>query len=804
MGPYCMKNTALSYFLVTFMLGLLSFAPTAYGDFSDVTTAAIGTSAFAAASPSWADFNNDGLVDIGAGYHPMRNNGNGGGSQYTFTNVGGIPENDHGIFGDYDKDGDVDYFMTGVGRVYENNGGNFTLQQQFTGLPPNGEGAAWLDINGDTYLDIYLGAHESPTFVHHSDQVWLNNQNGTFTKQATFNPPTGAAYGVTTADWDQDGDVDVYVSNYRLQNNFLWRNDGSGNFTNVAFSHSAHGGQGHSVGSAFGDFNNDGLIDLFAGNFAHSGQPESRFLINRGPDFDYQFLDADTDNNGKPGNQAGVAYVESYASPTFGDIDNDGDLDLFFSTVYQENSRLWRNQFVETGNLTFTDITTDWNINTIIGNAQTTFGAFGDYNEDGFLDLLSANKLLENDGTHNGASLAGNHWLKVNLVGNPHFDATAIGTQVRIAVPGLGTLTRQVEGAVGAQGNQNDHDLHFGLGTHSGPVQLEIMWPNGFTEFVGVSSLDQMVTISPSFSDDAWSNTSGGSWTDASNWFGGVVPNGNADMAQLSGSIGAPATILIDTFVTVEHLTFNNPNTYAVSGVGVLALDSAGGDATVDVVSGNHKFQVDVVLGDNTSIDVASGATIEFNNELHLNGLTLTKTGAGELVINNEVVAGGGNFVCAGGTCTGAPLVAGSMASVGAVVSPGNGVGAIQVNGDFSMDEASTLLVEIGGTTALTGHDLLYVGGALEANGTLEVVLANGFSPNAGDEFDVLDFASIVGEFSLDLPDLAGNLIWDTAQLHSTGALSVTAVPEPASAATMLCGLLGFSVYRQRKGTRCS
>ena len=166
-------------------------------------------------------------------------------------------------------------------------------------------------------------------------------------------------------------------------------------------------------------------------------------LMNKGASQDYKFDDVGT---------KGVAFVESYASPTFGDIDNDGDLDLYFATVYSDNSKLWKNNFVETGNLNFTDISATWNINSIVGGQQTTFGAFGDYNNDGFLDLFTANKLLENDGTDNGSSRSSNSWLKVRLEGNPTYDATAIGSQVRIEVPGLGTLTRQVEGAVGDWG----------------------------------------------------------------------------------------------------------------------------------------------------------------------------------------------------------------------------------------------------------------------------------------------------------------------------------------------------------------
>ena len=90
----------------------------------------------------------------------------------------------------------------------------------------------------------------------------------------------------------------------------------------------ALGGNGHSIGAAWGDFDNDGWIDLFAGNFSRPGQPQSRFLRNRGPETGFTFDDKGT---------CGLHWQESYASPAVGDYDNDGDLDLM------SGGRLWRN-----------------------------------------------------------------------------------------------------------------------------------------------------------------------------------------------------------------------------------------------------------------------------------------------------------------------------------------------------------------------------------------------------------------------------------------------------------------------------
>ena len=120
------------------------------------------------------------------------------------------------------------------------------------------------------------------------------------------------ARGVSACDFDQDGDLDVYVSNYRLQPNILWQNDGKGNLTDItgAFGALANGhgfGGGHSIGAAWGDFDNDGNIDLFAGNFAHKdsrgNQPESVWLRNTGKENQYKF-----ENKG----QGGVFYQESF------------------------------------------------------------------------------------------------------------------------------------------------------------------------------------------------------------------------------------------------------------------------------------------------------------------------------------------------------------------------------------------------------------------------------------------------------------------------------------------------------------
>ena len=111
--------------------------------------------------------------------------------------------------------------------------------------------------------------------------------------------------------------------------------------------------------------------------------------------------------------------------------------------------------------------------------------AWGDYDNDGDLDLLSGGRLFRNPGNSN-------HWLKVRLEGGGRVNRAAIGTQVRIRLGGR-ILTRQVEGATG-EGNQNDLTLHFGLGGHNDRVELEIRWPDGSTQKLN-TPVDQCIAV---------------------------------------------------------------------------------------------------------------------------------------------------------------------------------------------------------------------------------------------------------------------------------------------------------------------
>ncbi len=424
---------------------------------------------------AWADFDNDGWVDLFDGSALWRND------RGEFHQVAGVPLNDpmgHGTWGDFDNDGFVD-LSVGT-RLYRNNG-NGTLTdvsaRMLPPLPPTDATAnVWGDFDNDGYLDLYVAGGQV-TSEYFADVILFNKKGLAFTK-GWQDPAPRSGRSALTADFDRDGDLDVYVSNYRLGANYLFCNNGRGAFTDMAGEYGADGGGGHSIGSAWGDMDNDGHLDLFAGNFSHPGQPPSLFLRNGGPEGEYTFqvmsrLD-------------GPDWRESYAAPALGDIDNDGDLDLFLTTVYGgDRGRLYRNE----GSWRFVNATAGSGLNPNTGGQQASWA---DFDNDGDLDLITGasagvpGRLYRNNGNNNT-------WLKVKVEGGGRINRSAIGSQVRV-VAGDHVQVAQDEAASGRGGNANDPALHFGLGRHSGMLKVDVLWPDGMVTMIN-STPNQTLTV---------------------------------------------------------------------------------------------------------------------------------------------------------------------------------------------------------------------------------------------------------------------------------------------------------------------
>ncbi|MCH2130079.1 MAG: VCBS repeat-containing protein [Pirellulaceae bacterium] len=432
------------------------------GGFVNRTKEFTGEDEIGETSASFGDLNGDGYVDLSTALS-------------LFVNVQGKSYKRIGmgvtlIWGDVNNDGHLDYVtVPGSGALMLGDGkGGFQLGVR----PPGPFGAECIaasfgDINNDGLLDIYYGGGSGS-----QDTLW--RQAPEREEKWVRVIEEGGAYcrSVVACDFDEDNDIDFYASNYWLTPNWLWVSDGKGAVVNRAADLGAQGGSGHSIGACWGDVDNDGYFDLFAGNFAHSGQPESRFLRNTGPKNGYKFEDK---------GPAGVGYQESYASPTLGDYDNDGDLDLFFTTVYGHNAaRLYRND----GLWKFVDVTQEEGLQHLGATYQA---AWADVDNDGDLDLATNGKLFINQGNNN-------HWLKIRLQGDGKtVNRSAIGSRVRIQL-GDQTLSRQVEGGGVGQGNQNDLTLHFGLGEYTGDITYTVTWTNGSRQ-QGVTPVDRTIDI---------------------------------------------------------------------------------------------------------------------------------------------------------------------------------------------------------------------------------------------------------------------------------------------------------------------
>jgi len=176
-------------------------------------------------------------------------------------------------------------------------------------------------------------------------------------------------------DYDNDGDLDLFVANRNNQNNFLYLNNGNGTFTKVTSGSIVNDG-GDSQGGSWGDYDNDGDLDLFVAN--RNNQNNFLYLNNGNATFTKI-------SSGSIVNDGGHSEACSW-----GDYDNDGDLDLFVANRYNQNNFLYLNN----GNGTFTKVTSGSIVN---DGGDSQGGSWGDYDNDGDLDLFVANRNNQNN-----------------------------------------------------------------------------------------------------------------------------------------------------------------------------------------------------------------------------------------------------------------------------------------------------------------------------------------------------------------------------------------------------------------------
>ncbi len=480
--------------------------------FEDVTVL-LGLGGVKAGRVAWGDADGDGYDDLLLGGGRLFLNRRGEEFVEVTENCGlkgrGIRG---GVWADVDLDGDQDLFCAGNGgdeggdRLYINEGKNRDGGVQFRDATAQcslirdnypTEGAAWGDLQGDGRPDLYVANYELPgakTGEGTPDFLYVNLADPDSPLGFRFerlgpdsglNPPFGenlCGRGVNWGDFDGDGDQDIYVSNYRLQENFLWENSGAGQLKSRACFYGVAGLEndgwwGHTIGSEWGDFDNDGDLDLITANLAH---PRYIEFSNRTCLYENR-LDEDGIFREVRGGW-GIKYEETHSDPAWGDVDADGDLDLYLTSVYpNRRSFLYLNDLE---NQRFTDVT-------YLAGVRITNGwgcAFSDFDNDGDLDLAVGS----NEGVHLFRNLGTDrHWIEFDV----RAAGGAYGTRL-ILKRGQETQLREISGGKGTT-SQHSRIVYFGLGESDKPVNLEVHFPSGEVVSLKRLEVDRRIVITP-------------------------------------------------------------------------------------------------------------------------------------------------------------------------------------------------------------------------------------------------------------------------------------------------------------------
>ncbi len=401
-------------------------------------------------TPSWSmaagDFDRNGYNDLlyGGGNGVTFMQANSDGTSYTEISGSEYVFSQRSNFVDINNDGHLDAFVCHDVQptVYYINDGNGVLEF-FQG--PNDEGIS-SGIGGVAYdLAPYPGVQE------------------------------GGNYGSVWIDYDNDRDIDMFIAKCRggsvqWKNNELWRNNGDGTFSNVADvsgyyqgfypdgGHSNESNLGDPVqtwSSAWGDFNNDGFMDVYVGASA-AGDGGHKLMKNNG---DGTFTDV---TSGSGAEEAPWGIENNSA-----DVDNDGYIDILTNGGILLNN----------GDFTFTLYTAD----------APGPGAIGDANNDGFVDVFNGANLYLQEGNN------GNNWLKIATHGVTS-NINGIGARIEINSPGIGTQIRDVMSGSGFR-YMSSLNTHFGIGSDSSVNSITVYWPSGTVDVINNPGINTTIHV---------------------------------------------------------------------------------------------------------------------------------------------------------------------------------------------------------------------------------------------------------------------------------------------------------------------
>ncbi|NIR47685.1 T9SS type A sorting domain-containing protein [candidate division KSB1 bacterium] len=430
------------------------------------------------AGASAVDFNNDGLVDL---YNPGKlylNTGTEFQDVLLSTNIvegGGIFG---AIFGDYDNDGYLDVLFEDLpspSRLYRNNRDKtFTQTNNEANLFVRrlAQGSAWADFNRDGRLDLFVNNDRG------ENQLFKNVGNGGFqdiSKSAGVEIQ-GNSYGMAWGDYNNDGLPDIFVAPCSFVASqsvkHLFRNDGDETFTDV----SVQAGVSDSLaswGTVWLDYDNDGDLDIYIANTENQSRRGYNRLYRNEGDGTFSNVSAEAGVRGEPDeNSYGISTA---------DFDSDGWLDIYVANQNKPH-RLYRNN----GDGSFTDVSVSAGVTGPFHYAV----AVADVNNDGWVDIYTAgepgNQLWVNDGGNN-------HWLQVETrgVNSNHYGVSA---RVELYASDLRQI-REVKAGDGFCSQNLNLAAHFGLDNETNVDSLIVRWPSGVVDRLENLDVDRKLTV---------------------------------------------------------------------------------------------------------------------------------------------------------------------------------------------------------------------------------------------------------------------------------------------------------------------